>query len=91
MEMSLCVLLVWYLIVWSGLVPTSITQTHDSLVRLQWLAHVPHIICSLIAVFIALRFPVTEQMMSEVRHQFDARHHHDQNLNRGENQAPAQS
>lgn len=72
-ELSLCALAVGYLVAWSGIDPTGIEQSHSARVRLQWFAHLPNILCSLAAVAIALRFPITEQHMIEVRKQLEAR------------------
>lgn len=38
-----------------------------------WLGLVPSIFCSLLALIIVLRFPLTEAKMTEVRRQLDAR------------------
>lgn len=73
-EISLCALLVGYLVVWSGLDTKIATQPPEVLKRLFWLAVVPNIVFTAGYFFIALRFPLTEATMTEVRRQLDARH-----------------
>ncbi|MEY4488167.1 MAG: hypothetical protein RIQ79_675 [Verrucomicrobiota bacterium] len=73
-EISLCALLVGYLVVWSGLDTKIAAQPAEVLNRLFWLAIIPNIVFTAGYFFIALRFPLTEAMMTEVRAKLDARH-----------------
>lgn len=73
-EISLCALLVGYLIVWSGLDTKIATQPPEVLRRLFWLAVIPNIVFTTGYFVFALRFPLTEAMMNEVRRKLDARH-----------------
>lgn len=74
-EISLCALLVGYLIVWSGLDTKLASQPPEVLNRLFWLAIIPNIVFTSGYFILALRFPLTEAMMTTVRHKLDARHH----------------
>ncbi len=73
-EISLCALLVGYLVVWSGLDTKIAAQPPEVLRRLFWLAVIPNLVFTAGYFFIALRFPLTEAMMTEVRRKLDARH-----------------
>jgi GPH family glycoside/pentoside/hexuronide:cation symporter len=73
-EISLCALLVGYLVVWSGLNTTIAVQPEIVLKRLFWLAVLPNILFTFGYFVLALRFPLTEAAMMEVRRQLDARH-----------------
>jgi GPH family glycoside/pentoside/hexuronide:cation symporter len=73
-EVSVCVLIVGYLVSFSGFDPKHIAQPAEVLTKLQWFAHVPNILCALMATILAIRFPVTEKLMQEVRQTLDLRH-----------------
>ncbi len=73
-EISLCALLVGYLVVWSGLDTKIAAQSPEVLRRLFWLAVIPNILFTSGYFVLALRFPLTEAMMTEVRSRLDARH-----------------
>ena len=73
-EISLCALLVGYLITWSGLDTKIASQPPEVLRRLFWLAVIPNIVFTAGYFFLALRFPLTEAMMTEVRRRLDERH-----------------
>lgn len=73
LEVSLCVVLVGYLIRWSGFDPKVAVQPAEVLTRLQWFAYTPNIVFAALALWFAVRFPVTEATMAEVRRQLDAR------------------
>jgi GPH family glycoside/pentoside/hexuronide:cation symporter len=73
-EMSLCALLVGYLVVWSGLDTTVALQPEGVLKRLFWLGVLPNIVFTAGYFILALRFPLTEKTMDEVRRQLDLRH-----------------
>jgi GPH family glycoside/pentoside/hexuronide:cation symporter len=76
MEISLCTLVVGYMVAWSGLnLKLTTPQTPEVLHRLFLLAIVPNIIFSLGALLLTLRFPMNEASMSEVRRRLDERHH----------------
>lgn len=75
MEISLCTLIVGYMVVWSGLDLKLVTaQPPEVLHRLFYLAIVPNILFTLGAFFLTLKFPMTEATMLEVRRQLDERH-----------------
>ena len=78
-EISLCALLVGYLVNWSGLNTTIAIQPEGVLHKLFWLAVIPNVVFTAGYFFIALRFPLTEANMIEVRRQLDARKHQEQN------------
>jgi GPH family glycoside/pentoside/hexuronide:cation symporter len=73
-EISLCALLVGYLVVWSGLNTTLAVQPGQVLKKLFWLAVLPNIFFTAGYFILALRFPLTEAAMMEVRRRLDARH-----------------
>lgn len=73
LEVSLCVVLCGYLISWSGFDPKSPTQPAAVLERLQWFAFVPNILFAAAALVLAVRFPITEKMMTDVRTALDRR------------------
>jgi GPH family glycoside/pentoside/hexuronide:cation symporter len=73
-EISLCSLAVGYLVVWSGLDTTKAVQAPEVLTRLYWLAVIPYVVFSVAAFLIAIRFPLTEAAMNDVRRQLDDRH-----------------
>lgn len=73
-EISLCALLVGYLVVWSGLDTKLAAQPETVLHKLFWLAVLPNIFFTSIYFILALRFPLTEGMMNDVRLQLDERH-----------------
>lgn len=73
-EVSVCVLIVGYLVSFSGFDPKQAAQPAAVLTKLQWFAHVPNIACALLATLLAIRFPVTEKLMQEVRQALDLRH-----------------
>jgi len=73
-EISLCAVLVGYLVVWSGLDTTLATQPAQVLQRLFWIAVVPNILFTACYFIVAIRFPLTEAAMNDVRRQLDERH-----------------
>jgi GPH family glycoside/pentoside/hexuronide:cation symporter len=73
-EISLCALLVGYLVVWSGLDTKVPVQSPEVVNRLFWLAVLPNIFFTAGYFILALRFPLTEARMAEVRNALDARH-----------------
>ena len=73
-EISLCALLVGYLVVWSGLDTTVSAQPEWVLRRLFWLAVIPNIVFTAGYFTLALSFPLTEKIMTEVRQKLDERH-----------------
>jgi len=76
MEISLCTLIVGYMVVWSGLdLKLTTPQAPEVLNRLFWMAIIPNIIFTLGAFLLTLKFPMTEATMAEVRRQLDERHH----------------
>jgi Na+/melibiose symporter-like transporter len=60
MEVSLCVLVVGYMISWTHYSPALSVQPAEVITRLQWFAFLPNIICSLLAFYFASKFSITE-------------------------------
>ncbi|BCM94180.1 putative symporter YjmB [Abditibacteriota bacterium] len=76
MEISLCTLIVGYMVAWSGLdVKLTTPQAPEVLSKLFWLAIIPNIVFTLAAFLLTLKFPMTAASMEEVRRQLDERHH----------------
>ncbi|MCU0792714.1 MAG: MFS transporter [Opitutaceae bacterium] len=73
LEVSLCVVLVGYMLKYSAFDPKLPLQSPEVLARLQWSAFLPNIVFAALALVCAVRFPVTEQVMREVRAKLDAR------------------
>ena len=73
MEISLCFLLVGYLLSWSGLDTKLSTQPPHVLHRLFWLCVLPNIFFAFLGLLLTIKFPMTEAGMTEVRRQLDAR------------------
>ncbi len=65
MEVSLCVLVVGYMISWSKFIPQSAVQAPDVVTRLQWCTFAPNILCAALALYFALKFPITEKDAAE--------------------------
>lgn len=74
MEISLTVLIVGYLVSFSGFDSKLLTQPEAVLHKMLWLAVVPNVIFTFLTLLAAARFPLTEASMKEVRRQLDARH-----------------
>jgi len=76
-ENSVCILASSYLISWSGfnakVAAAGGIQTPESIRIMWWLAFIPPIIFSLIALGVAFYFPITRKMMDEVRTKLAAR------------------
>ena len=60
MEVSLCVLVVGYMIAWTHFSPELPVQTAEVITRLQWFTFLPNILCSLASFYFASRFSITE-------------------------------
>lgn len=73
LEISLCFLLVGYVLSWSGLDTKLAVQPQDVLHRLLWLCVVPNIAFTLTGLVLTVVFPVTPEIMADVRHKLDAR------------------
>lgn len=65
MEVSLCVLVVGYMISWSKFIPHVSVQASDVISRLQWFTFAPNIIFAMLAFYFALRFSITEESAAE--------------------------
>ena len=65
MEVSLCVLVVGYMISWSKFLPQAAVQTPDVVSRLQWFTFAPNIIFAMLAFYFAVRFSITEENAAE--------------------------
>lgn len=76
-ENSVCILASSYLISWSGFnaaaARSGIPQTPESIRLMWWLAFIPPIVFSLIALGISFYFPITRKMMDEVREKLAVR------------------
>jgi GPH family glycoside/pentoside/hexuronide:cation symporter len=76
LEISLCTLIVGYMVTWAGLnLKLTTPQAPEVLSRLFWMAVIPNIVFTLGAFLLTLKFPMTEATMMEVRRQLDERHH----------------
>jgi Na+/melibiose symporter-like transporter len=73
LEISLCFLLVGYVLSWSGLDTKLAAQPQDVLHRLLWLCVVPNVAFTLIGLVFTVIFPVTPDIMADVRRKLDAR------------------
>jgi GPH family glycoside/pentoside/hexuronide:cation symporter len=73
LEISLTVLIVSYLVSFSGFDSQLATQPEPVLTKMFWLAVVPYGVFSLLTLVMALKFPMTEASMAQVRRQLDAR------------------
>ena len=62
---SLCVLIVGYMVAWSHFNPGISVQPPDVITRLQWFTFLPNVICSGIALYFAIRFSITEEQAAE--------------------------
>lgn len=71
LEISLCFLLVGYLLAWSGLDTKLATQPPEVLHRLFWLSVLPNIFFTFAALVLTMKFPMTEAAMQEVRRKLD--------------------
>lgn len=74
LEISLTILLVGYVVSWSGLDTKLIQQPQHVLDKLFWLAVIPAIVFSFLTMVTTFLFPMTEASMAEVRRQLDRRH-----------------
>lgn len=74
MEISLTVLIVGYLVSFSGFDPKLAVQSPEVLHKMLWLAVVPNVIFTLLTLVTAMRFPLTAAEMAEVRRKLDSRH-----------------
>ncbi len=71
MEISLCFLLVGYLLSWSGIDMKQTVQPPEILNRLFWLCVLPNMAFTFAGLMLALKFPMTEEGMNEVRRKLD--------------------
>jgi glycoside/pentoside/hexuronide:cation symporter, GPH family len=74
LEISLTVLIVGYLVSFSGFDPKLPNQPDSVITRLLWLALTPNIVFTFITMIVATRFKMDEAFMADVRKQLDARH-----------------
>ncbi|PTX92196.1 hypothetical protein DB346_24970 [Verrucomicrobia bacterium LW23] len=72
-EISLCALLVGYVVVWAGLDTKIAEQPQEVLSRLYWLAVIPNIVFTTGYFILALYFPMTESTMTEIRTSLEER------------------
>lgn len=73
LEISLCFLVVGYVLSWSGLNTKLTTQPAEVVQRLFWLCVLPNIAFTLMGLILTVKFPVTPEAMAEVRRQLDER------------------
>jgi GPH family glycoside/pentoside/hexuronide:cation symporter len=73
LEISLTVLIVGYLVSFSGFDSKLTTQPQEVLHKLLWLATLPYIAFTAVTVVTAWMFPMTEASMADVRRQLDER------------------
>jgi GPH family glycoside/pentoside/hexuronide:cation symporter len=73
MEVSFCVVLVGYLLRFSAFDQTAKIQEPEVLTLLRWFTFGPNIVFCAVALLFAIRFPVTEDYMAEVRRKLDVR------------------
>jgi oligogalacturonide transporter len=73
LEISLCFLLVGYILSWSGLDTKQATQPADVLHSLFWLCVLPNIAFTFLGLILTVKFPVTPESMAVVRRQLDER------------------
>lgn len=73
LEISLCFLLVGYVLSWSGLDTKAPVQPAEVLHRLYWLCVLPNIVFTLVGLILTIQFPVTAASMVEVRRRLDER------------------
>jgi GPH family glycoside/pentoside/hexuronide:cation symporter len=73
LEISLTVLIVGYMVSFSGFDSKLATQPDAVMSKMLWLAIIPNIIFTFLTLLTAARFPMTEASMAEVRRQLDER------------------
>jgi GPH family glycoside/pentoside/hexuronide:cation symporter len=73
MEVSLCVVLVGYMLAFSGFNQKIMMQSADVLVRIQWCAYLPNIIFATLALILAIKFPINEAYMARIHAQLEER------------------
>lgn len=67
MEVALCTLIPGYVLVFSGFVGDAVKQSEHTLFWLRVCSYTPYVLVGIIAILIALRYPLTEQVMAKVR------------------------
>lgn len=73
MEVSLCVVLVGYMLAFSGFDQKAATQSAGVLSRIQWCAYLPNIIFATLALILAIKLPITEKYMAKIHVQLEER------------------
>jgi GPH family glycoside/pentoside/hexuronide:cation symporter len=73
LEISLTVLIVGYLVRYSGFDPKLPAQPDHVITKLLWLALTPNILFTFVTVILATRFRMDASMMNDVRRQLDER------------------
>jgi GPH family glycoside/pentoside/hexuronide:cation symporter len=73
MEVSLCVVLVGYMLAFSGFNQKAVTQSPEVLTRIQWCAYLPNIVFAILALLLAIKFPITEAYMAKIHAQLEER------------------
>lgn len=66
MEVSLCVVLVGYLLAFAGFDQKAPVQTAQVLTNIQWCTYLPNILFAFLALVLAIKFPITEAYMAKV-------------------------
>jgi GPH family glycoside/pentoside/hexuronide:cation symporter len=73
MEVSLCVVLVGYMLKLSGFNQKAIQQLPEVLTNLKWCAYLPNILFAVLALILAIKFPITEAFMTQVHEKLNQR------------------
>jgi len=70
---SLCLLLVGYVVVWAGVDTKQLIQPPQVLHNLYWMAVIPGIFLTFLTLMAALKFPMTEAVVKDIHRQLEAR------------------
>jgi GPH family glycoside/pentoside/hexuronide:cation symporter len=73
MEVSLCVVLVGYMLKLSGFNQKAAVQSAEVLANLKWCAYLPNILFAVLALILAIKFPITEAFMAGVHEKLGQR------------------
>jgi Na+/melibiose symporter-like transporter len=65
--------LVGYMLAFSGFNQKAVTQSPEVLTRLQWCAYLPNIVFAILALLLAIKFPITEAYMAKIHAQLEER------------------
>ncbi len=65
LEVSLCVLIVGYMISWIRLSPETQTQSADVIIRMQWFTFAPNILFAILAFYYSTKFSISEEKAAQ--------------------------